>query len=210
MPYAAARFATLPPSGHFFERRTERPQVVFADEHDRETIDRGKIERLVEGSLVVCPVAEKTEHDSMASLHSESERGSTSDWNPPAYDTVGAEHSSRNISDVHAAAFAIAIAVRPSQNLRHHPTEIQAASNCVTVTAMRARKEITFPHGCARTHSDGFHANIEVSCPRDKSCFVITINFALKCSDAAHAAIPIKPGCRRDYYRIQGVLFPLH
>ena len=119
-------------------RREFAVAVVLADEEDRQLVQRGHVRRFVERAFVGRAVAEERNGDVLRLLEFLRERRADRDRRAAADDAVRAEHAEFHVADVHAAAFALAVAGRAAEQLGEHPIELAAFCDQVAVAAVRA------------------------------------------------------------------------
>ena len=119
-------------------RRVFAVAVVLADQDRRQLVERGHVRRFVEGAFVDRAVAEERNGDVFGLPELLRERGADRDRRTAADDAVCAEHAELHVADVHAAAFAFAVAGGAAVELREHAVELAAFGDQVAVAAMRA------------------------------------------------------------------------
>ena len=135
-------------------------------------MDRGQIKGFVKRTLVRRAFSEETKHCCLGSFQSRAQRGPNRDGDTAAHNAVGAQHATRDVGDMHAAAFATAVPVGAAQHFGQHPARIQAASQRMPVATMRAGQQVVRLHRCARACCNRLHADIEVSRPRNQTGLV--------------------------------------
>src|SRR6266850_2136564 len=135
------------------DRIVRRVLVVLTDEHDGELPDRGDVQRLVELALGGGAIPKEAHGHGALALELAGESGAARDGQPSAHDPVGAQHTDREVRDVHGAALALAIAVDPAEQLGEHPANVGALGDAVPVTPVGARHAIR--HGQMRADTDG-------------------------------------------------------
>ena len=134
-------------AGH---RHRHRILIVLADEDDRQLPDRGEVERLVKGALVVGAVAEERERDRAGAPLLGAERRADRDRQAAADDAVGAEIALRRLGDMHRAAAPLAIAALAAEELGEHRLELGALGDAMAVAAMGRGDAV----GVAERHAD--------------------------------------------------------
>ena len=87
--------------------------VVLAHVHHAQVVQRREVEAFVEGALVDAAVTEEAHRHLVGAAVAGRERSTRRDPEPAADDAVGAEHSQREVGDVHRAAAASAGAIGP-------------------------------------------------------------------------------------------------
>ena len=135
--------------GHRIVRRV---LVVLAHEHDGQLPHRGDVERLVELPLGGRAVAEEAHGHVAPALHLGGQRRPAGDRQAAPDDAIGAEHAHREVGDVHGAALALAIAVHPPEQLRHHAADVGALGDAMAMAPVGADHAVA--HGQGRAHPD--------------------------------------------------------
>ena len=111
--------------------------VVLAEVDHRQSVDRGQVDRLVEGTLGHRAVPEERHRD--AAIVSQLRGGGRTrgDGQPGRHDPVGAEDADGRVGDVHRAPAPAVGALRLGHQLREHAEGVQALGQAMPVAAMR-------------------------------------------------------------------------
>ena len=108
---------------------------------------------------------------------------------PAAYNAVGTQHSDGKIRNVHGAASAVAKAGLLTVNLRHHPVNIRALGNAVSMPAVRGFDQIILPQGSADTGGNGLFPNVQMHKSGKLLVQIVPLHAFLKAADQLHRAV---------------------
>ena len=109
-----------------------------------------------------------------------------------ADDAVRAEHAELHVADVHAAAFAFAVAGGAAEQFGEHAIELAAFRDEVTVTAVRAGDLVVVGQVHHHAGGDRFLTYIKVQGAGNLAGFHQLAGFFLEDADADHAAVNIE------------------
>ena len=139
-------------------RRRSTVEVVLADEDDRQLLDRGEVEPLVEGTLVGRALAEEADRDLVGSpqLHRQAESGHHGV--APTHDRDRGQHPDRGVAEVHRSALPPAAAGRLSVQLRHRRAGADPLCERVAVGPVRRGDPVVAPEHVAHPGGDGLLA----------------------------------------------------
>src|SRR5262249_2104043 len=118
-------------------RGLRRVHIVLADIDHRQFPGRRDVEALVERPGIRSTVAEKRYRDAALSLHLRRKSGAGDNRYSARDNAVGAEHANVEISDMHRATLAFAVAGLPAVQLRHHAVEIGTLGDAMAMASMR-------------------------------------------------------------------------
>ena len=110
--------------------------VVFADEHNGQLPNGGKVQRFVKNSFVGCSVSEKRDGNFTVVLHFAGESGAHGDRNTAADNGVCAEVARVDVGNVHGATAASAISVLLTHKLGESLSGIGALCKAMAVAAV--------------------------------------------------------------------------
>ena len=160
------------------------------DENYRK-LPRGRcIQRLMEGAAIRRAVAEKHHgHLVIMKYPVICQCRAYRQIVPAAYNAVGAQHSDGKIRNVHGAASAVAKAGLHTVNLRHHPVNIRALGNAVSIPAVRGFDQIILPQGSANTGGNGLFPNVQMHKSGKLLVQIVPLHAFLKAADQLHRAV---------------------
>ena len=118
--------------------------------------------------------------------------GADGDRRAAADDAVRAEHAEFHVADVHAAAFALAVAGRAAEQFGEHPIELAAFRDEVAVAAVRAGDLVVARQMHHHAGGDRLLADVEVQGAGDLAGFHQLAGFFFEDADADHAAVDIE------------------
>ena len=164
--------------------------VHLVDKNYRK-LPRGRcIQRLMEGAAIRRAVAEKHHgHLVIMKYPAICQCRAYRQIIPAAYNAVGAQHSDGKIRNVHGAASAVAKAGLLTVNLRHHPVNIRALGNAVSMPAVRGFDQIILPQGSADTGGNGLFPNVQMHKSGKLLVQIVPLHAFLKAADQLHRAV---------------------
>ena len=163
-------------------------EVVLADEDDGKGPDGGDVERLVEGALVVGPVAEEADRHRAGAQPLGRERGADGDGQPAADDAVRAEIALGHVGDVHRPAPAPAIAFLLAEELREHGGHVGALGDAMAVAAMGGGDLVVVGQPQAGPHGGRLLPDRQVHGAVDQAARVAVLGPLLELADEIHLA----------------------
>ena len=107
-------------------------------------------------------------------------------------DAVSAQHTDAEISDVHGAAFAFAVAGLSAVKFSHHPIQIGTLGEAVPVTAVGADDLVVSVQRRAHSHGDSFLTDVAVHDAVDGTRLIVVRCTLLEATDGLHRAEHLK------------------
>ena len=108
-----------------------------------------------------------------------------------AHDAVGAQHTHREVGNVHGAAAALAQAGLLAEDLSHHAVHIRALGHTVAVAAVSGLDHIVLPQSGAHTSGDGLLTDVQVHEAGNLTIQEVVLHALLKLADGAHGLIKV-------------------
>ena len=134
-------------------------------------------------------VAEETDRHLVGPAHLDRESDARRGGQAPADDAGGADDALAEIRDVHRAALALAVAVRPAVQLGKHVLHVTALGDHVVMTAVRAGDVVILAQSGTDAHRHRFLSLRQVQKPGDLAGLEVLFGPVLKTSDQPHAPV---------------------
>ena len=163
--------------------------VVLADEHHRQFPDGRQVQGFGGGALVGTSVTEEAGGGLARTPDTAREPGAAGQWRTATDDAVGTEHAAIDIGDVHRAALALAATGRFAADLGHHPVDLHALGNAVSVAAVGAGDEVVVVQVGAHPDGDRFFSGVEMNEAGDQAGGEILVQPVLEFADLSHPSI---------------------
>ena len=183
------------------DRCAHGEEVVFANENDRQLVERGQIERFVEGSLVDRPIAEEAKRDPVFTAVLRGEGHPGRERNVRRDDGVPAVHVIFAIEKMHRSAQPARAAGGFAEKLRHAGLGRSSARERVRVIAVGGDQIIIRPHRRDCADYDRFLADIEMAKATDLLRLILLTRALLETPDQQH---------QREHFDFVALLRRLH
>ena len=108
-----------------------------------------------------------------------------------AHDAVGAQHTHREVGDVHGAAAALAQTGLLAEDLGHHPVHIGALGHAVAMAAVGGLDHVVLPQSRADACGDGFLTDVQVHEAGDLTVQKVVLHALLELADRAHGLVEV-------------------
>ena len=108
-----------------------------------------------------------------------------------ADNAVGAQHTHREVGNVHGAAAALAQAGLLAEDLSHHAVHIRALGHTVAVAAVSGLDHIVLPQSGAHTSGDGLLTDVQGHEAGNLTIQEVVLHALLKLADGAHGLIKV-------------------
>ena len=146
----------------------------------------------MEGAAVGSTVA-KEHHGDLVVLqdHLIGQRSAGGQVVAAAHDAVGAQHTHREVRDVHRAAAALAQAGLLAEDLSHHPVHISALGHAVAMAAVGGLDHVVLPQSRADACGDGFLTDVQVHEAGDLTVQKVVLHALLELADRAHGLVEV-------------------
>ena len=151
--------------------------------------DHREVHGFETGALVYRAVAAERYRDVVAPADLRGQRRADRNRRPPGNDAVGAENALLDVGDVHAAALALAQALRRPPQLLHHVDDVSALGDAMAVAAMRADDRVSVAEVLADADCVGLLARVQVREARNLSVHDLGERAVLEDADRAHLAV---------------------
>jgi hypothetical protein len=166
--------------------------VVLDDEDHGQLPAGGEVQALEERALVRAAVARERDRDLIRPLHAGRESHAAHERRTAADDPVGAQHALGEVGDVHRPALAVAEAGRLAVDLGHHPLDVAALRDRVTVAAVGAGHVVVRPEVRAHARGDRLLAGVQVHEAGDLPRRELAVQALLELANRAHDAVGLE------------------
>ena len=173
-------------------RRGGSPAVHLVDEDHGQLPGGSDVHGLVESAAVGGTVTEE-HHGNPVVLqdHLAGQGSAGGQVVAAAHDAVGAQHTHREVGNVHGAAAALAQAGLLAEDLSHHAVHIRALGHTVAVAAVSGLDHIVLPQSGAHTSGDGLLTDVQVHEAGNLTIQEVVLHALLKLADGAHGLIKV-------------------
>ena len=119
----------------------------------------------MESAFIGSPITKKAEHDPIKGLHPGGQGGAHGNGYPAADDPIGTQVTHLNTGNVHASALSLAITGLLAQKFGHHPVNVHALADTLTMTPMGDIDQILFCKGTRCTNAGSFLTDTKMGGP---------------------------------------------
>src|SRR5271170_7829678 len=162
--------------------------IVLANKYYRQLPNRGDVQGLVKGALVVGAVAEEGDRHRPGAALLGAERSADSDRNAAPDDAVRAEIAFAQVGDMHRAAAPVAIAGLSAEEFCIHASDIGAFGDAMTMTAMRRSDVVRIGQGRANADRRRLLANRKMHRTVAEAAHIGVLGGFLEAADQMHLA----------------------
>jgi hypothetical protein len=172
--------------------------VVLADEDGRDVPQLRKVQRLVEGADVRCPVAEERDGDARLVAKLEGERRADDGGQTAADDRVCAQVPTLDVVEVHRASVPVRTALELPVQLRHELVRVRSLREGMTVGPVRGGDHVSLLERAADTDSDGLLPDRDVEEAWQLAGPEALLDLLLEASNEQHLAEELPQKLGRD------------
>lgn len=172
------------------ERDLGRELVVLADKQNRKPPNAGHVQGFVERPVVDRAIAKEGDRHTIGLEHFETIARTRCLKNARADDSARTHHPNLRREEMHApAASPGATGCTPEQFCDEFPRR-QPLGQCVTMSAVRAEKDVVLSQLGADAHGDGLLPHVGVTRAMNEPALMTAGELLLRLTDELHRAIP--------------------